>query len=1078
LRSISFITRRVPRAAGLALALAALAGPMLAGRPQAQGQAPVGPLRTINQSDDPLLRSFRFRSIGPASMGGRIDDIAVSESDPNVIYVGYAVGGVFKSENNGVSFEPVFETYGTASIGDIAIHPRDPNIVYVGTGEPNNRQTSSFGDGIYKTTDGGKTFTNIGLKETQTIARIVIDPKNPDTVYVASPGHLFGPNKERGVYKTTDGGKTWNLVKYIDPDTGFIDIALDPANSGVVYAASYQRRRQGCCFNGGGSSSAIWKSIDAGKTWTKLTGNGLPPGTYGRIALDVSRSNPNVVYAQIEAGDVGKPIRTGPGDDLAASEATPAGAAAVPQPGGAQGARGAGGAPGAPGAAGAPGAQNPNALQAQFGGGGGGRGGYNWCNNGGPGAGFGGRGGAQPAEGATQGPRTPPKLDPAIGGVLRSEDKGKTWTLMSNCNARPMYFSQLRVDPGNDRTIYVAGLPVAKSLDGGKTFATLDDTGGNNDPGHVDQHAIWIDPKNPKHIMIGNDGGLDVSWDQGKTWDYVNTMATALAYVVTADMRHPYYVYIGLQDNGSWGGPSAVRGRGGIMNSHWFGIGGGDGFYTAVDPSDYNIVITESQDGATNRYNLAAGGRGQSIRPNAGGGRGRGGRGGGQQQPANPTAAAAAGAAAEAAPAPPVQIGGQGAGGRGGAVNVLNAIPGDQYRFNWNTPVIMSPHNPKIVWLGGNRLFKSYNQGDTWVASEDLTKKIDRTKIAVMEAPGNVTQLSKNDGVVAYSTIIAISESPVMPGVVWAGTDDGNVQVSRDGGLTFTEVGKNLPGLPPNNLFWISRIDASHFDQGTAYVAVDGHRSDDLKPYVFVTRDFGKTFQNISSNLPQFGNVQVIREDPKNKDLLYVGTEFGLFISLDGGKSWQKFMNNYPTVRTDDILVHPRDNDLIVASHGRSVWIADDITPLQQLTQGVRDADAALFDIRPAVAWLNDQQNNQQVGGQKVFVGENAPRGAAINYYLKSAASGDVKITIADVNGRTIRTLDGPKAAGLNRVMWNLAPQPVVGQGGGGFGGGGGGGRGGGGAVEPGTYIVTLDVAGKKFTKPVQVLQDRWLNER
>jgi hypothetical protein len=408
---------------------------------------------------------------------------------------------------------------------------------------------------------------------------------------------------------------------------------------------------------------------------------------------------------------------------------------------------------------------------------------------------------------------------------------------------------------------------------------------------------------------------------------------------------------------------------------------------------------------------------------------------------------------------------------------VLNAVAGEAYRFNWNTPVIMSPHNPKILYLGGNRLFKSYNQGDTWVASaDDLTKKIDRNTVAVMEMPGNLTQLSKNDGVVSYSSIISISESPVMPGIVWVGTDDGYLQVSRDGGTTFTEVGKNLPGLPANHQYWISRIDTSHFDQGTAYVSVDGHRSDDLKPYVFVTKDFGKTFQSIAANLPASGNVQVIREDPKNKDLLFVGTEFGLFASLDAGKSWQRFMNNYPTVRTDDILIHPRDNDLIVASHGRSVWIADDITPLQQLTQAVRDADATLFDVRPTVAWLNDQQNNQQVGGQKNFIGENAPRGAAISYYLKAAAGGDVKISIADVNGRVVRTLDGPKTAGINRVTWNLAPAPAGGQQGA-FGGGGGG-RGGGGAVEPGTYVVTLEVAGKKFTKPLQVLQDRWLNER
>jgi len=1072
---------RLTRGASLALALAALGISGFAVRPSAQAPAPAAAPPAINQSTDPLLQSFRFRSIGPASMGGRIDDIAVSESDPNVIYLGYAVGGVFKSENNGVTFEPVFQTYTTASIGDIAIHPRDPNIVYVGTGEANNRQTASFGDGIYKTTDGGRTWTNIGLKETQTIARIVIDPKNPETVYVAALGHLFGPNKERGVYKTTDGGKTWNLVKFIDQDTGFTDIVLDPVNSNIVWAASYQRRRQGCCFNGGGPSSGIWKSTDAGKTWTRVSGGGLPPGTYGRIALDVSRSNPNVVYAQIEAGDVGKPERSN--DEGGATEATPAGAAAIPQPGAQGGAGRAGSGPpsGQPGSA-----TNPNTPPAPVAGGGRGNQ-FDWCNNAGPGKGWptgrGGRFGAA-AEAQPPAPRTPPSLDPKDGGVLRSDDKGKTWTLLTNCNARPMYFSQLRVDPENDKTIYVSGLPVAKSLDGGKTFATLDEAGGYGEPGHVDNHAIWIDPKNSKHIMIGNDGGLDVSWDQGKSWDYVNTMATALAYVVTADMRHPYYVYIGLQDNGSWGGPSAVRGRGGIMNSHWFGIGGGDGFYTAVDPSDYNVVITESQDGATNRYNLAEGGRGRSIRPTAGGGRGRGGRGAGGGRadlsgPPNAQAQAAAqsGAVPPGQPAPPVQVGGQGGfGGRGGPPNVLNAVPGEAYRFNWNTPVIMSPHNPKIVWLGGNRLFKSYNQGDTWVASEDLTKKIDRSKVAVMEVPGTITQLSKNDGVVAYSTIISISESPVMPGVVWAGTDDGNLQVSRDGGMTFSEVGRNLPGLPKDNWYWISRIDASHFDQGTAYVSVDGHRSDDLKPYVFVTHDFGRTFQNISSDLPQYGNVQVVREDPKNKDLLYVGTEFGLFVSLDAGKHWQKFMTNYPTVRTDDILVHPRENDLIVASHGRSVWIADDITPLQQLTPAVRESDATLFDVRPAVAWINDQQNNQQVGGQKVFVGENAPRGASINYYLKSAASGDVKITITDVNGRTIRTLEGPKTAGINRVMWNLAAQPAQGQGQAGFGGGGG--RGGAGAVEPGTYVVTLEVAGKKFSKPLQVLQDRWLNER
>jgi hypothetical protein len=620
--------------------------------------------------------------------------------------------------------------------------------------------------------------------------------------------------------------------------------------------------------------------------------------------------------------------------------------------------------------------------------------------------------------------------------------------------------------------IYVAGLPVAKSLDAGKTFATLNEAGGYGDPGHVDQHAIWVDPRNPKHLMIGNDGGLDISWDQGRSWDFVNTMATGLAYWVSADMRRPYYVYIGLQDNGSWGGPSATRNRNGIVNSDWFGIGGGDGFQTAVDPTDPNVVYTESQDGNTNRYDLRTG-RSQSIRPR-GVVQGRGGR--GEQTPATP-ATAAPGAAAPGAPGAvtPQQQAAPGGGGRGGPPNVLNAGPTDAYRFNWNTPFMLSPHNPSIVWLGGNRLFKSYNRGDTWIASADLTKQIDRNTIALMGAPGDRTQLSKNDGVVAYSTIVSVSESPVMPGVVWAGTDDGNVQVSRDGGLTFTEAGKNMTGLPANHLYWISRIESSHFDPATAYVSIDGHRSDDLKPYLFVTHDYGKTWQSLVNNLPAMGNIQVVREDPKNKDLLFVGTEFGLYASTDGGKQWQKFMNNLPTARVDDILVHPRDGDLIVATHARSVWIADDITPLQQLG-AVATQDVALFDIRPGINYLNDQQSGQQMGGQKAFVGENPPRGTTISYYLKSAAAGDVKITIADVNGRTIRTLDGTKDAGINRVTWNLAPTPPQGQA---QGGGGGGGRGGfGGAVDPGTYIVTLTANGKTVTKPVTVLLDQWLPSR
>jgi hypothetical protein len=444
--------------------------------------------------------------------------------------------------------------------------------------------------------------------------------------------------------------------------------------------------------------------------------------------------------------------------------------------------------------------------------------------------------------------------------------------------------------------------------------------------------------------------------------------------------------------------------------------------------------------------------------------------------------------------------GGGGRGGRGGDArgNVLNAEPGDAYRFNWNTPFILSPHNPGIVWLGGNRVFKSLNRGETWVASGDLTKQVDRCAIAMMGVAGTQPQISKNDGVTSFSTIVSISESPVIPGVVWAGTDDGNLQVSRDGGVTFTEVGKNISGLPAGaltgpNPYWISRVDASHFDAGTAYVSVDGHRSDDLHPYVFVTRDYGRTFTNITNNLPAFGNVQVIREDPKNKDLLYAGTEVGLQVSLDGGKTWEKFENNLPTVRVDEVLVHPRDGDLIVATHGRSIWIAEDVTPLQQLTPAVAAEDAHLFTVRPAIAYLSDTRAVAYTGGHRRFMGENPPRGTAISYYLKSPASGEVKVSVMDAEGRTLCVSDGAKAAGINRVQWALVAPMLGGDGGGrggpantscsggggGRGGGGGGGRGGAaGGVTPGTYTVRLTVGGRELTTTVEVLEDKWMGER
>ncbi len=951
------------------------------GPPQQQPQRP-----PVNQSDDPLLKPFRWRAIGPASMGGRIDDLAVVESNPYIFYIGAATGGVWKTTNNGTTFEPIFDTYPVSSIGDLAVSQSDPNQVWVGTGEPNNRQSSSFGDGIYKSTDAGKTFTNVGLRDSQTIARVVIDPKDNNTVYVAVLGHLFGPNKERGVYKTTDGGKTWANVKFIDEDTGFTDIVIDPADSKILYAASYQRRRTPWGYNGGGPGSAMWKTTDAGKTWAKVEGNGWPAGLLGRVGLDVSRSNPNVVYAQIE---VGPSPGTGGGEET---------------PGGGRG----------PGAQGQPGQQQPS---------------------------------------------QPPVADPARSGVWRSNDKGKTWQVMSNNNNRPMYYSQIRVDPKTDQIIYTCGAPFHKSTDGGKTFKVVQGIA------HSDHHAVWINPANNNHLVIGNDGGLDISYDQGDTWEFVNTMAMAQFYAIGVDMRKPYYVYGGLQDNGSWGGPSQTRNPAGITNADWFRVGGGDGFYTQIDPTDHNTVYVESQGGAVQRLDLRTG-RSVSIRPRAARARPQPNP---QANPQNPDQGG--GRQAQQLQAnPQAFLGPQ-------TSNIVpEPPPGEQYRFNWNMPIHISPHNPRTIYVAANKFFKSVDRGDTWTASPDLTKQIDRNKLPIMGVAGDKPMASKHDGTGNYGNITTLAESPALPGLLWVGTDDGNVQVSRDGGATWTNVAKNITGIPDTHQ--VSRVAPSRFDAATCYVTIDGHRSNDHKPYVFVTRDYGATWKSIASNLPM-GNVNVICEDTKNKNLLYLGTEYALYVSLDGGMMWKRFMTGLPTVRIDDILVHPRDNDLVVGTHGRGIYILDDITPLQQLSEKVMSADAHLFDARAGVQWLQDATLSRYIGGAKHFRAQNPPPGTAISYYLKSAVTDDVKIAISDVTGKVIRTMDGTKDAGINRVQWNLRgdppPRPA---GGGGRGGGGGGfGQGGFGAppLDPGTYLVKLTVGAKEFTTKVEVEADTYM---
>lgn len=945
----------------------------------------------INQADDPALRAFRWRVIGPIGQGGRVNDIAVVERDPQTYYVGFATAGIWKTSNHGVTFQPVFDTYSTHSIGDLAVAQSNPDIVYAGTGEANNRQSSSFGDGVYKTTDGGKTWTNVGLRETQSIARVVVHPRDPNTVWVAAMGHLFGPNAERGVFKSSDGGRTWRKTLFVDNNTGATDIAIHPTNPSVLFAAMYTRQRTVWGFASGGPNSGIWKSTNGGDTWTRVRGGGLPNGTMGRIGVDFSRSNPNVIYAQIEVGADREPVV----------------------------------------------AQRQGQGQGPGGGGGGGGG-----------------GGQQ---------NLPP--DDKVSGIWRSEDGGNSWQFRSNQNNRPMYYSQIRVDPNDPNTVYVGGASAFKSIDGARTFTQL--TGF----GHGDHHAIWIDPANSRHVMYGNDGSLDISWDGAQTWESIRTWAVGQPYHASVDMRRPYYVCTGLQDNGSWCGPSSVR-SGPILSQDWYRVGGGDGFYTAVDPTDHMVLYSESQDGNMSRLDLREA-TSISIRPRPG---------------------------ARSVDAPQPQQG-PGGGGRPNVVPESDAVP---VRFNWNTPLIISPHDASTIFVAGNRLFISKDRGMTWRMTDDLTKQVNRDEREIMGLRGTLPNcgraragaciLSKNDGVQTFSNAVAFAESPIMPGLYWYGSDDGNIQVSRDAGETWTEVGKNIPGGTKE--YYISRIEPSHFDVATAYVSVDGHKSDDLKPYVYVTRDYGRTWASITSNLPPIGNVNTVRQDLKNPNLLYVGTEYGFFVSLDDGNTWKRFMTNLPVVRIDDVITHPRDNDLVLATHGRSVWVMDDISALQQLRPETMTKDVTLFEVRNAVAWKPDVRLRRSVTGAKNFQGENAPSGTTISYWLGSAASGDVRLSITDAaTGQVFRTLQGTGQQGMNRVHWNLCSdfRPVQpGQGGGGFGGGGfggacGGGGGGGGQGQPqrvsrlatpGSYTVTLTVGGRNYSRPIAVLEDVWMLER
>ena len=871
-------------------------------RAAALGAALMLPAATpAQQLDSTTIAALRWRAVGPANMSGRITDIEGIPSPSKTFYFAAAAGGVWKTTNAGTTFRPVFDNERVASLGDLAIAPSDTNVIYVGSGEEDSRNSISPGGGIWKSTDGARTFKFMGLKETQQIARIVIDPRNKDVVYVAALGHTWGPNKERGLYKSTNGGTTWDLIKFVSDKAGMVDVQLDPGNPDIVWASSWERVRGPYFLYSGGPGSALWKSADAGTTWMEVKAGGLPETMKGRMNFDISRSNPKVMYVMVEADTV----MNGSKDKTKPAQARPS-------------------------------------------------------------------------------------------GLYRSADGGSTWTKTNATNVRPFYYSQVRVDPKNPDRVYFTSTPVLVSDDGGKTARTA--TQGL----HVDHHAMWIDPNDPEHFLVGDDGGVGQTWDKGGNYQFLNTMPLGQFYAVSFDMAIPYRVCGGLQDNGSWCGPSRRR-QGPITNSMWFNVGGGDGFWTAQDPTDPNIVYSESQGGNMQRLNVATGETARLQKPDW---RPR------YRQFEDSIIVQRGDTTIPAAR--DIQR-------RLDDLRRRASTDSTEFdlRWNWNTPFFLSPHNANVFYAGANKVLKSTSRGDNLLSiSPDLTTR-DAVKIKVStRTTGGITP--DNTGAETHSTITALAESPVRPGLLYAGTDDGNVWLTRNDGGAWENLTAKFAGLVPATT-WVNRIEPSSADTNVFYVAFDGHRTNDFKPYLFMTSDFGKSFTSIAANLPSDGPdfIHVIREDPYNRKLLFVGTDVGAYVSMDRGASWQKFMTGLPTVPVHDLKIHPRDHELIAATHGRSIWIVD-IGPLEQMTDSVRGRAVALFAPKTAYQYGQPTVEGQSTGHQ-VFQAPSPTYGGDIWYRLTGGTRAEqTRIVISDASGDTIRTLTGPGGPGLHKVTWDF----------------------------------------------------------
>ncbi len=860
--------------------------------------------------NEKLLKDFSFRNLGPYRAGSWVTDFAVPESPAKphlyTFYVGTRNGGVWKTTNNGTTFEPIFDAQDKLSIGAVALAPTDPDIVWVGTGEVACARSSYSGDGVYKSTDEGKTWQHMGLRDSHHIAQIIVHPKNPDIVYVAAMGHLYTSNETRGVFKTADGGKTWQKVLYINEKVGVIDLVMNRSHPDVLYAAAYEKYRYPWHFEEGGPESGIYKTADGGKNWTRLM-EGLPSGKIGRIGLDIYQKNPDILYAVVENANMRPPLEEEAEMD-----------------------RGRG-------------------LEPQ---------------------------------------------ERMIGGeVYRTDDAGMSWRKMNdlkdNVGGKAAYsFNIIRIDPENDMNIFVTSICLANSTDGGMSWHDI-----NWPPRRLfvsmfgDVRTLWIDPENSDRMILGSDGGVFLSYDGGKTCDHLYNIPLGEFYAIGVDMEDPYNIYGGLQDHDSWKGPSSAW-SGQIMLEDWVTVGTGDGMYNQIDSENGRWVYNALQFGGHQRTDQKLGTR-TNIQPRREEGK-------------------------------------------------------DLYRFNWCPPIRISPHNSQVIYTGTQMLMRSENRGNDWEEiSPDLTLN-DRVKIA-------------GRGHIQYCTITTISESSVKAGIIWVGTDDGKVWFTRDTGKNWEEMSQKIHEAGGPEELWVSRVFASSHKAGTAYVTKTGYRRDDFRPFIFKTSDFGATWTSIASNLPDLP-INVVFEDYKNPDLLFVGTDGGVFVSIDGGKNWVPFRNNMPSVPVHDLLIHPRENDLVVGTYGRGLFVTD-IEPLQELSAEVLEKDVYFFEIEPKAQHVTRGWGNYHLYGDRHLSTPNEPNAVTIHYYLKESTKDDVTILVMDSENKTIRRLESKKSAGLNRVLWNMRPSPPERQPGQ---------RrffGRGAMVDPGEYTVILKIGDKKFTQ-------------